>query len=58
MTTPADPWITTLPLIKDRVSLQLMGRLLEAQVTVLEAQVQQLKQVRSLVDEQMKQIKG
>jgi lipopolysaccharide biosynthesis regulator YciM len=57
MTTPADPWITILPQIKDKASLQLMGRLVEAQVTVLESQVQQLKQVRTLIDEQIKNIR-
>ncbi len=58
MTTPADPWITILPTIRDRASLQLMGRLLESQVTSLESQVQQLKQVGKLIDEQIKGLQG
>ena len=57
MTTPVDLWVTILPQIKDRASLQLMGRLLEAQSTALESQITQLKQVRALLDEQVKGIK-
>ena len=56
MTTPADIWITTIPQLKDRVSLQLVSRLIESQITTMEAQVNQLQQVRKLVDEQMKNV--
>ena len=56
MTTPADIWITTIPQLKDRVSLQLVSRLIESQITIMEAQVNQLQQVRKLVDEQMKNV--
>lgn len=57
MTTPADPWLVTIPQLRDRVSLQLVSRLIESQVTVLEAQVNQLQQVRKLVEEQLKNVK-
>ena len=56
MTTPADIWITTIPQLKDRVSLQLVSRLIDSQITIMEAQVNQLQQVRKLVDEQMKHV--
>ena len=56
MTTPADPWLVTIPQLRDRVSLQLVSRLIESQITVLEAQVHQLQQVRKLVEEQMKNV--
>ena len=56
MTTPADIWITTIPQLKDRLSLQLVSRLIESQITVMEAQVTQLQNVRKMVDEQMKNL--
>lgn len=56
MTTPADPWLITIPQIRDRVTLQLVSRLIDSQITVMEAQVNQLQQVRKLVDEQMKNV--
>ena len=56
MTTPADPWIVTIPAIRDRESLVLVSKLIDAHLTVLEAQVIQLKQVRTAVDQRMKEI--
>ena len=56
MTTPADPWLVTIPQLRDRVSLQLVSRLIESQITAMEAQVNQLQQVRKLVEEQMKNV--
>lgn len=57
MTTPADIWVVTIPQLRDRVSLQLVSRLIDSHVTMLEAQVNQLQQVKKLVDEQMKAAK-
>jgi lipopolysaccharide biosynthesis regulator YciM len=57
MTTPADIWITTIPQLRDRVSLQLVSRLIDSQITLAEAQVNQLQQVRKMVDEQLKNTK-
>lgn len=54
MTTPADWWVTTIPTIKDRDSLHLVSRLVESQLTVLEAQVNQLRQVHEAVQERLK----
>jgi hypothetical protein len=54
MTTPADIWLTTIPTIRDRESLQLVGRLIESQVMVLEAQLGQLKQVHGEIQKRMK----
>ena len=56
MTTPADPWIVTIPAIRDRESLVLVGKLIDAQVTVLEAQLTQLKQVRGALDQRIKEV--
>jgi hypothetical protein len=56
MTTPADPWLITIPQLRDRVSLQLVTRLIDSQITALEAQVNQLQQVRKLAEEQMKNV--
>jgi hypothetical protein len=56
MTQPAEPWLVTIPQLKDRLSLQLVSRLIESQITVMEAQVNQLQQVRKLVEEQMKNV--
>ena len=60
MTTPADlgvvnllPFLTQ---VTDRSSLQLVGRVLEAQVTVLEAQLNQLRQVNEAVQERLDQL--
>jgi len=56
MTTPADPWIVTIPAIRDRESLVLVGKLIDAQLTVLEAQVIQLKTVRTAIDQRIKEV--
>ena len=60
MTTPADfsmfnllPFLTQ---VTDRASLQLVGRVLESQVTVLEAQLTQLKQVHEAVQQHLTQM--
>ena len=60
MTTPADfgvinllPFLTS---VTDTSSLQLVGRVLEAQVTVLEAQLNQLKQVNDAVQQRLTQL--
>ncbi len=60
MTTPADfgvfnlvPFLTQ---VTDRPSLQLVGRVLEAHVTVLEAQLNQLKQVQEAVQQRLTQL--
>ena len=60
MTTPADfgvinllPFLTQ---VSDRPSLQLVGRVLEAQVTVLEAQLNQRKQVHEAVQQRLGQM--
>lgn len=56
MTTPADPWIVTIPAIRDRESLVLVSKLIDAQLTVLEAQVIQLKTVRTAIDQRIKEV--
>ena len=60
MTTPADfgvinllPFLTQ---VTDRPSLQLVDRVLEAQVTVLEAQLNQLRQVKEAVGQRLGQL--
>jgi hypothetical protein len=40
--------------IKDRESLQLVSRLIESQLTMLEAQVAQLQQLSKAVEDRMK----
>ena len=42
--------------IKDKESLQLVSRLIESQVTMLEAQVAQLQQLSKAVEEKMRDI--
>ena len=56
MTTPADPWIVTIPAIRDRESLLLVSKLIDAHLTVLEAQVIQLKTVRTAIDQRIKEV--
>jgi hypothetical protein len=60
MTTPADfgsfNLLPFLNQVTDRPSLQLVGRLLDAQVTVLEAQLTQLRQVHEAVKERLAQM--
>jgi hypothetical protein len=60
LTTPADfgvinllPFLTQ---VTDRPSLQLVDRVLEAQVTVLEAQLNQLRQVKEAVGQRLGQL--
>ena len=60
MTTPADfgvfnllPFLTQ---VTDKASLQLVDRILEAQVTVLEAQLNQLRQVKEAVQQRLGQL--
>jgi hypothetical protein len=57
MTTPADfGLINLVPFLNqvtDRASLQLVSRMLDAQVTVVEAQLAQLKQVQEAVQEHL-----
>ncbi len=60
MTTPADfgvmnllPFLTQ---VNDRPSLQLVDRVVEAQVTVLEAQLNQLRQVKEAVQQRLTQL--
>ncbi len=50
-------WVTVLSTIKDKDSLQLMGRLTAAQRTGLEAQVSQLKQMEDAIGARLKQIR-
>jgi hypothetical protein len=52
MTTVADPWIHTIPTIRDRESLKLVERLVESQLTMAEAQVAQLHQAKELLEKQ------
>ena len=42
--------------IKDKETLQLVSRLIESQVTMLEAQVAQLQQLSKAVEEKMRDI--
>ncbi|MDQ3980597.1 MAG: hypothetical protein M3314_13740 [Actinomycetota bacterium] len=60
MTTPADfgvfnllPFLTQ---VTDKASLQLVDRVMEAQVTVLEAQLNQLRQVKEAVQQRLGQL--
>jgi hypothetical protein len=60
MTTPADfgvfnllPFLTQ---VTDKASLQLVDRVMEAQVTVLEAQLNQLRQVKEAVQQRLDQL--
>ena len=55
MTTPIDIWVHTIPQLKDRESLELVGRIVEAQLTVIEAQAAQLQNAKMLIDKQMGQ---
>jgi hypothetical protein len=50
-------WVSVLATIKDKESLQLMGRFASAQRTVLEAQVAQLKQVEDAIAGRVKSIR-
>ena len=60
MTTPSDfgvfnllPFLTQ---VTDKPSLELVDRVLEAQVTVLEAQLNQLRQVKEAVQQRLGQL--
>lgn len=57
MTTPADlglfNLVPFLSQVTDRASLQLVSRMLDSQVTVLEAQLAQLKQVQEAVQDHL-----
>ena len=62
MTTPADfgvfnvlPFLTQ---VTDKASLQLVDRVLEAQVTVMEAQLNQLRQLKEAVQQRLGQLGG
>jgi glycerol-3-phosphate responsive antiterminator len=46
--------MTVIPAIKDRESLQLVARMLESQLTIMEAQMAQMKQLQSAVDDRVK----
>ena len=46
--------VTVIPAIKDRESLQLVARMLESQLTIMEAQMAQMKQLQSAVNERVK----
>jgi hypothetical protein len=56
MTTFPDDFLS-ISQIKDRASLQLVGRLIEAQRLVLEAQLTQIRQVQEAVGERMKTLR-
>jgi hypothetical protein len=46
--------MTVIPAIRDRESLQLVARMLESQLTVMEAQVAQMRQLQNAVNERVK----
>lgn len=56
MTTPIDIWIHTIPEIKDRQSLELVARIVDAQLTVVDAQAVQLRRAQELVQQRMGEI--
>ena len=59
MTTPRDIFLTAQELlaINDKDSLKLVTRLVDAQVTVLEAQLAQQKQLQTALQERAKSLK-
>jgi hypothetical protein len=57
VTTPrvdAVDMIAAISLVRDKESLQVISRILDAEVTVAEAQLNQLRQVRAGLDDRMK----
>lgn len=56
MTTPIDIWVHTIAQIRDRESLDLVARIVESQLTVVEAQAAQLNHAKELIDKQRGQI--
>ena len=46
--------VTVIPAIKDRESLQLVARMLESQLTIMEAQMAQMKQLQGAINERVK----
>lgn len=56
MTTPLPDQFFQIPQIEDRRSLRLMSRLIEGQRTMLEAQLEQLRQMQEAVDERIEEL--
>jgi hypothetical protein len=57
MTTPrpdASDYLTLVASVRDRESLQLMARVLEGQLTVMQAELAQLQQLHSSVQERIR----
>jgi len=50
--------ISQLATVRDKESIRLVSRVLEAQLTVLQAQVVQLQQVQTALEERAKAIEG
>jgi hypothetical protein len=50
--------ISQLATVRDRESLRLVSRVLESQLTVLQAQVVQLQQVQGALEERAKTLEG
>ena len=50
--------ISQLATVRDKESIRLVSRVLEAQLTVLQAQVVQLQQVQSALEERAKTLEG
>jgi hypothetical protein len=50
--------ISQLATVRDKESLRLVSRVLEAQLTVLQAQVVQLQQVQTALEERAKGLEG
>jgi len=46
--------VTVIPAIKDRESLQLVARMLESQLTIMEAQMAQMKQLQGAINERVR----
>ena len=46
--------MTVIPAIKDKESLQLVARMLESQLTIMEAQMAQMKQLQGAINDRVK----
>jgi len=55
MTTPVDVW-TKLVDIKDRESLVVVSQLIKSELTVMEAQVNQLRELNKVLDQRIQRM--
>lgn len=56
MTTPVPDWLRLVE-IKDRFSLELADRIVDSQIIQIESQLVQLRQMKNVIQERMRNIK-